>query len=173
MIKTNICIIIFLSLAIISKKNADYKDKINYELYQNHLSFSYFKELYNHYLGGIMPLENITSQKDKTVFNEKINYTKVSPYLKGAKLEVKKNYLVPSQESGVVVYIGEKEGYGNVVIIEGLKNIDTWYGNLCNVSIKLYDYVEEGTYLGETCDETLYLVYSKDNDFLNYEEYLS
>ena len=39
-------------------------------------------------------------------------------------------------------------------------------------SIKLYDYVESGTYLGTTKDNILYLVYSKDGNFLDYKEYL-
>ena len=120
-----------------------------------------------------MPLENITNSKVKKVFNEKLNYTKISPYQEGANLEVTKNYLVPNQESGVVVYVGEKENYGNTIIIEDLNNINTWYGNICNTPIKLYDYIEKGSYIGETCNEHLYLVYSKDNQFLNYEEYLS
>ena len=160
-------------LAIISKKNNNYKDKINYELYKNNLSFSYFKELYNHYLGGVYPLNNISSSKTESVFEEKLKYLKISPYQEGAQLEVTKNYSVPNQEAGVVVYIGEKENYGNVIIIEGLKDIDTWYGNICNSTLKLYDYVEKGTYIGESCNENLYLVYSKDNNFLNYKNYIS
>lgn len=171
--KCLLCTILFLSLAILSKKNINYKDRIKYELYENHLSFSKFKEIYNHYLGGIMPLENITNQKTNSVFKEEINYNKISPYLNGAKLEVNNNYLVPNQEAGIVVYIGKKEEYGNVVMIEGKRNIDIWYGNICNSQLKLYDYVELGNYIGETCNENLYLVYSKGNEFLNYQDYLS
>ena len=173
LIKTLLCIIIFLSLAIISKKNPEYKNKINYELYQNNISFSKIKELYNKYLGGIRPLETIITQKEESVFNEKINYKNITSYQDGASLEVENNYLVPSQESGVVVYVGEKKDYGNVIIIEDLNDIDTWYGNICNTTIKLYDYIEKGKYLGETCNNKLYLVYSKNNKFLNYKDYLS
>lgn len=162
---------IFLILAIISKKNITYKEKINYHLYQEHLSFSYFNNLYNHYLKGILPLEK--TKATKAVFHEKLNYKKITPYLDGVQLEVNKNYLVPNQEAGVVVYVGKKENYGNVVIIEGLNNIDTWYGNLCNIPVKLYDYIEQGKYLGETCNEVLYLAYEKDNTFLKYEDYLT
>lgn len=171
--KILLCIIIFLTLAIICKKNISLKEKINYELYQNHLSFTRIKEIYNHYLGGIMPLENITPKKSTSVFKEKITYSEKESYLNGVQLKVQNNYLVPNQESGVVVYVGKKEGYNDVVIIEGKENINKWYGNLCNISVKLYDYIEEGSYLGETCNEYLYLVYTKNNNFLNYDEYLS
>ena len=47
-----------------------------------------------------------------------------------------------------------------------------WYGNIKTVNVKLYDYVEKGSMIGEVSDDTLYLVYAKDNKFLNYEDYL-
>ena len=171
--KTLICIIIFLILGIICKKNITLKNKIKYELYENHLSFTKIKELYNHYLGGYIPLETITPKKEESVFNEKISYKNILPYENGAKLTVENNYLVPNQESGVIVFIGKKEKYGDVIIIEGKDDVDIWYGNICNSELKLYDYLEKGNYIGETCNENLYIVYSKNNQFLNYQNYLS
>ena len=38
-------------------------------------------------------------------------------------------------------------------------------------SLKLYDYVDKGTLVGEV-NNTLYLVFSKGDKYLNYEEYL-
>lgn len=171
--KLLLCLIIFLTLGIICKKNITYKDRIKYELYERHLSFTKIKELYNHYLGGYLPLETTKSKTTEAVFNEKLSYTNIMPYEKGARLTVGPNYLVANQESGVVVYVGEKENYGNVIIIEGKNDIDTWYGNICNSKIKLYDYLEKGSYIGETCNEYLYIVYSKNNQFLDYKNYLS
>ena len=72
----------------------------------------------------------------------------------------------------MVVYIGEKENYGNVVIIEGIDGIDIWYGNMETTTVELYDYVEKSTYLGQTKDNILYLVYSKEGQFLDYKKYL-
>ena len=172
LIKTQICFIIFLSLAIVSKKNITYKERIKKELYENHISFSNFKKLYNHYLGGILPLEKLTNQTTEPVFNEKLTYTKASPYIEGVSLEVSDSYLIPSQQSGIVVYTGEKENYGKVIIIEDENNLNIWYGNICNSSLKLYDNIKKGTYIGTTCNNKLYLVYSKDNKFLDYKDYL-
>jgi len=39
--------------------------------------------------------------------------------------------------------------------------------------VNLYDYVDEGTLLGEVNDNFLYLVYYSDGKYLNYEEYIS
>ena len=171
--KLLLCIIIFLVLAILTRQSTSYKERIKYELFENHLSYTKFKNIYNKYLGGYMPLKNITLDKEKPVFDEKISYKNLLPYENGVKISVEKNYLVPSQDSGVIVYIGEKEKYNNVIIIEGKNDIDIWYGNICNSKYKLYDYVEKGTYIGESCDESIYLVYSKNNKFLDYKSYLS
>ena len=57
-----ICIIIFLLLGIISKQNIEYKEKIHQKLYEETISFTSFENLYNKYLGGIFPIENINNQ---------------------------------------------------------------------------------------------------------------
>lgn len=164
-------IVLFLILAILSKSNPVYKDKIVTNLYEEHISFTKVKKLYNKYLGGIVPLDKLPTNTTP-VFNENLEYTNESIYYDGVKLEVINNYLVPIIKEGMVVYIGEKENYGNVVIVEGIDGIDIWYGNMETISVKLYDYVEKSTYLGQTKDNQLYLVYSKDGQYLDYKEYL-
>ena len=164
-------IVIFLLLAIISKSNKQYKDIIVNNLYEKNISFTKIKNIYTKYLGGIVPLEKVVTEITP-VFNEQLEYTNKSIFYDGVKLEVTNKYLVPTIEEGMVVYIGEKENYGNVVIIEGIDGIDIWYGNMESTTVELYDYVEKNTYLGQTKDNYLYIAYSKDGKFLNYKEYL-
>ena len=106
------------------------------------------------------------------IFNEELSYNNSSKYHDGVKLEVDNNYLVPTIEEGMIIFIGEKENYGNVVIIEDIDGKDIWYGNMETTTVKLYDYVEKNSYLGTTKNNTLYLAFQKDGKFLNYEEYL-
>ena len=75
--------------------------------------------------------------------------------------------------SGIVVFIGEKENYGNVVIVQGIDGVDIWYGNITNVNLSLYDYVEKNSILGSSSDDHIYFVIQKDNNYLDYEEYKS
>ena len=164
-------IVIFLLLAIICKSNQNYKDIIVTNLYEKHFSFTKAKKIYTKYLGGIIPLDKVTTNTIP-VFNEQLEYKNESIYYDGVKLEVLDKYLVPILEEGMVVYIGEKEKYGNVVIIEGTNGIDIWYGNMESTTVKLYDYVEKNTYLGQTKNNNLYLVYSQDGQYLDYKEYL-
>lgn len=169
--KILILLVLFLINLIVMKSNEQYKDFIYTKIYNDNFSFAKVKEFYNKYLGGVEAIDGIVNNT-KPVFNETLTYNNESLYHDGVKLEVSKSYLVPVIEEGLVVFVGEKENYGNVIIIQGIDGVDIWYGNMANTSVKLYDYVEKGTLLGEVKDSTLYLVYSKEGNFLNYQEYL-
>lgn len=169
-IRVLIVAILFLSVLIVCNKSSILKDKIHKYLYTEDISFTKINKLYNKYLGGILPFKN--KQDTEKVFNESLKYNSSSLYYDGVKLTVDDNYLVPSLDEGMVVFVGEKENYGNVIIIENLDGVNIWYGNIGNSSLKLYDYIEKGSFIGEA-DKELYLVFSKDDKYLDYEEYLS
>lgn len=171
-IKFLVCIILFLSLGIICKSNVEYKNYIQKKIYQEHFDFFQVKFFYDKYLGGIFPIENISNNAVVSVFSEDLVYQSFDSYKDGVMLDVDYKYLVPVIEKGLVVYVGEKDDYGNVVIIEGENGIDIWYGNLCNIMVKIYDSVSGGSYLGESCDNKIYVVYTKKNEFLDYKDYL-
>ncbi len=170
-IRSFIVVIIFLFLAIICKSNSSFKDTIYKNVYETNLSFTTFKNFYEKHLGGISFLDKMVSDV-KPVFNSTLEYSNSSKYYDGVSLDVTTNYLVPVLESGIVVYIGKKEHYGNVIIIQGMDGVDISYSNMLSTSVKLYDYIEKGDLLGEVDGNKLYLVYSKDGKVLNYEEYL-
>lgn len=168
--KVLICLIIFISLLITLKLKPELKDKIYNVVYEKNFSFAYVNNLYKKYFGSVLPFDNIVPTEE--VFNEELVYEEVSLYKNGALLKVSNNYLVPILESGIVVFIGEKEDYGNTIIIQQIDGIDVWYGNVSNINIKIYDYVEKGMLLGEVNDNNLYLLFQKEGEFLNYKEHL-
>lgn len=160
--------IIFFLVSIIFTNFSD-KNLLLYKEYvfTESLPFTKIKGWYEDLFGEVLPKNDNT----KTVFNGKLVYKEITDYLDGEKLTVSSNSLVNSIGSGVVVYNGEKEGYGNTVIIQGIDGVDIWYGNLQNVSVSLYDYIEADTVIGEVTNEYLYLVIKKDNEFIKYEDY--
>lgn len=168
--KTLITIVLTLIILILIKSNNTFKTNFYKEVYENNLSFTYFENIYNKYIGNSSLFDKIL--KTETVFNEKLTYKSKEKYNDGVLLEVSSNYLVPVNESGIVVFIGDKENYGNTIIIQRIDGIDEWYGNIDNVNVKLYDYVKKGELLGEA-NKKLYLVYKKNGNILNYEEYLN
>ena len=102
--------------------------------------------------------------------SKELNYIDYNAYMDGAKLNGVS--LVYPFKSGIVVFVGEKENFGNTVIIQGMDGIDYWYGNVDNLNIKLYDYVESDNLIGEAVESTLYVLFMKDNKILNYEDFL-
>jgi len=168
-IRLSVTIIVTLIVLICIKQSSDFKDVFYRIVYENNFSFAKVNTLYQSYFGASFPFLRLIDAKP--VFQEKLIYIKEEEYLDGVKLFVGNEYLVPVLTSGLVVFIGEKEGYGNVVAVEQVDGITLWYGNLDNINVKLYEYIDQGTLLGNV-REYLYLVYKKDGKKLNYEEYL-
>ena len=165
------CVLLFLILLISIKINPNLKNKIYKFVYENNISFSRFKEIYDKYLGGTVPFDKITVDDTVSVFSESIKYNEIVSFNNGAKLGVEDSYLVPVLESGIVVYMGEKEGYGYTIIVQQNDGVDCWYSNI-NSSVKLYDYIEKGSLLGEAKDNNIYLYFQKNGEFIDYKTYI-
>ena len=134
--KILITIILTLTTLIVLKNNNKYKTLFYKEVYEKNISFATINELYQKYFGSPLPFKDLFKDDTKMVFSENLQYSEQNKYLDGVKLTVENNYLVPILESGMVVFIGEKEGYGNTVIIQQMDGIDVWYGNLDTVKVK-------------------------------------
>ena len=168
--KLLITIILTLITLILLKSNNKLKTFFYNKVYDNNISFATINKWYENHFGSSIPFKELVEKDTKAVFNNKLEYSKKEKYLDGVKLSVDKNYLVPILESGMVVYIGKKEGYGNTVIVQQVNGVDVWYGNINNPNVKLYDYVEKGKLLGDVKNNNFYLVFKKDGKVLSYEK---
>lgn len=169
--KSLISVIIFLLGSIILKKYPNTKQSLNETIFEHNIKFQKISSVYDKYFGNILSLGK---KKNETtpVFQEKITYQKIEAFEKGAKLKVPEHYMVPILESGVVIYLGKKEKYGNTIIVEQVDGVDTLYANVNSNRIKLYDYVEKGELLGEVQNNKLYLVFQKNGEYLDYQKYI-
>ena len=164
-------VIIFLVGMILVKSDSKIKNIILEQVYNKNFEFTKMRKIYKKYFGNILSIDQL-AMKDQQVFQEKLSYQKENSYLDGVKLSVSENYMVPVLESGIVIFIGEKEGYGNTVVVEQIDGIDVYYSNISTEGIKLYDYLEKGSLLGEAQDKKIYLVFQKDGKYLNYKDYI-
>lgn len=171
-LKFLIIILLTITTLIVLKRYPNLKEKFYEEIYDKNISFAKVNHLYKNLFGNPIPFSDYFESKTKPVFNEKLTYYKSEDYLDGVKLIVDKNYLTPSLESGMVIFIGDKDNYPNTVIIEQVNGISVWYSNLENINVNLYDYIDKGTLIGSTINDELYLVYKKDGKILNYNDYL-
>lgn len=169
--KILLSIIFFLVSIIYIKSSPTNHDSYESLFFSDSISFAKINSWYQHYFGSIVPLTDVTEKNTETVFNETLNYETMDNYLDGKILTVANNYMVPTIESGIIVYMGEKDSYGNTLIIQGSDGVDIWYGNVITDNLNLYDYVKKGTFIGPTKSTNLYLVFMKDNNYITYEEY--
>ena len=164
--------IIFLLISMIYISNPSNKELYNKYFFTDSISFAKINDWYQKRFGSIIPLEDVTVENNMKVFNESLEYDDIKDYLNSKLFIVKDNYMVPVLESGVVVYIGDKESYGNTCIIQGIDGVDIWYSNIDTSNINLYDYIKKGSLIGPVIDNKLYLSFMKDSEFISYEKYI-
>ena len=165
-----ISLIIFISIGIIIKIDIRNKDYINKYIYNDSIKFTKINNWYQNKFGKLIPKNTINTElvfKNDNIY--KNNYEK---YYDGIKINDLKDNPVSILYGGIVVYIGNKDNYNNTVIIQGNDGIDYWYGNIDNISINLYDYLDKDTIIGNAKGDYIYLVLEKEGKYLNYEEYL-
>lgn len=169
--KLLITIIIFLIGMISVKNEPQTKNFIKENIYEKSLKFTKVRSLYDKYFGDFLAIDKIVYE-ESPVFNENITYLSKNTYKDGVALTVTKGYMVPTLESGIVVYIGDKEEYGKTIIIEQIDGVDVFYSNITTENIKLYDYIEKGQYIGQVENNKLYLVFQKNGEILDYKQYI-
>lgn len=165
-----ICIIILLisliGISISDKVKSFYKEYI----FNDSFEFMKFKNFFSKIAGE----EEDDTQEDNAslVMGSFIDYEKKEKLLNGEKyIGVKENFL-NSLEGGIVTFIGEKEGYGKTIIIQGSNGFDIWYFLLDEISVNMYDYIKASSIIAGI-DEEFGLVITKDNKYYTYEEYLN
>jgi stage IV sporulation protein FA len=168
--RTLLSIIVVLITAIYINMNSKNLSIYKENLFEKSLSFNKISNVYNKMFGKVLPLE-LDKGTTKTVFNNSISYNDIISYEDGYKLTLNNN-VVTNLYDGIVVFIGQKDNYENTVIVQGSDGVDIWYGNVTNIGVTLYDYINKDTVIGEAVDNKLYLVFNQEDSYLGYENYL-
>jgi len=159
-----ICVCILLSLDL-SFKNVVYR-----VVYNNNFSFAQINNWYQEKFGSPLPF-NKYFESTLPVFDEKLKYSGYNKYKDGVSLNVGVDYLIPALDDGIVIFVGEKEGYGKTVIVQQESGIDVWYSNIKEINVKVYDYIKKGELIGSV-DNNLYLVFIKNGEVIDYKKYI-
>lgn len=161
----SLCLLIICLILI--KVSPKAKDFIKTKVFNSAFNFSLVNKYYEKYFGSL----NINKSVDSQTVSVQINYEEGEKYLDGVRVKTLGNN-VYAIESGIVIFKGNKDGYNDTVIIQTSNGYDMWYGNLKNINVNIYDYVNKNDLISESNDK-LYLVINKDNKFYTYKEYLS
>ncbi len=154
-------IIVFsMIIIIISNNSPKFKSFLVNDVLNNTMDFSKINKIINNFT-SIFKIENTLNVRG--VVEEKSE-----KYLDGVKYKISKGEKIYIKDSGIVTYIGYKEGYNNTIIIQQSNGYYAWYGNI-KESVKIYDYLESGSELGTADDEYYYVLY-KDNKVVDLSE---
>ncbi len=149
-------IVIFVMLVVIvSNYSESFRNFVINDVLNNTMDFSKVNNLVDK-MTAIFKTE-----KDDTIPVASINENKYEKYKDGIKYFIKENENVIVKDSGIVTFIGEKEGYNNTIIVQQSNGYYAWYGNV-KESVKLYDYVEKGSILGSASNEYYYVLLKDD-----------
>lgn len=168
--KVLISLIIFVFLLIINKSNHKIINKIKSSILDESFNFVKINKISKKILGKEV-LYYSKNDKSIQVNSDEINTLNVHKYYDGEKFEVSTDLPIGAIQSGVVVFVGNKDKYHNTVIIQCADGYTIWYGNLKDISIKTYDYIEKGNLLGSADGSEIYLLIEKDNKYYTYDEY--
>lgn len=149
-------IVIFTMLIIIiSNYSPKFRNFIINDVLNDTMDFSKVNKVINKFT------DIFKINKNKTVPVIKMENEKSEKYLDGVKYYINENENIYVKDSGIVTYIGNKEGYNNTVIIQQSNGYYAWYGNI-KENIKMYDYVEKGSILGTASKEYYYALFKDD-----------
>ncbi len=165
--KILLSVIFVLASTIYMKLQPENKELFKNVVFEKNLAFTKANEWYSKTFGNILP----TVSEPKEVMASSTTPNEVTPYLDGYAVSTEKGSVIQNISSGLFVFQGEKEGYGNTYILQGVDGVDIWYGGIKDSDLSLYDYVDAGTILGVSEEDTYYLVFQKDGQFLSYDEY--
>ena len=167
--KVLLSIIFILLSCIFFKLDDNNKQWFKENIFENSLLFTKINNIYEKYFGSIIPktgsISSVSSSPSFISSKEK--------YYDGYRISSNKSEPVNTIQSGLLVYLGEKEHFGKVAIIQGVDGVDIWYGGITDINYKMYDYIEKGIIIGNTEEDHYYLVLKKENNYLSYEEYIN
>ncbi len=139
------------------------------KLFQDTLSFQKINAWYTKYFGSILPLEK--TDNTTAVFQSDAMYQNIEPYADSYKATI--NGPAVFLESGIIVFLGEKENLGNTVIVQGIDGVDIWYSNITTNDLTLYDYVEKDSIVGDANNNEIIFTFMENGNYIGYEKYIS
>ncbi|WP_394233098.1 peptidoglycan DD-metalloendopeptidase family protein [Niallia oryzisoli] len=88
-------------------------------------------------------------------------------------IETGQGAAVEAMNEGLVRFIGKQDGFGQTVVIQHADKSESWYGNLSEVDVTLYQYIEKGTKVGKATDNddgtkgSFYFAIKEGEDFVD------
>ena len=164
--------VILLLVGLIVTRNTTWKNEVYKYIYQDNISFKQLEAAYEKYFGKLLPTKEEEKDKDEVVVAEKMEYEKQEEIENGVRLIVKKDSVITAVESGLVIFVGEKEGYGTTLVLEQVDGVEAWYVGVDTKDLKIYDYVEKASIIGTSKEEKVDFYFKKNGEVIDYKNYV-
>lgn len=151
-------IIFTMIIIILSNSNQNFRNFLVNDVLNKTMDFSKVNNMIDK-VTDVFKIEENT----KNVFKEE---EKIEKYKDGLKYYVNDDKKVILKDSGIVTFIGEKEGYNNTIVIQQSNGYYAWYGNV-KETVKLYDYIERGNEIGTSDGFYYYVLLDNDKPITN------
>lgn len=165
-----VCVVLLLGVLIALKASPSLRENLYKYVFKDHFNFAKVNMVYEKLFGSSLPLAK--TENTALVSSSKIEYEESKAYKDGVELTVSDGYVIPVIKSGIVVFAGEKDGYGNTVVIQQGDGIEVWYANIKEIKVSMYDYLKAGDILGEANGSKMYLVFTEEGKRLDYKKYI-
>jgi stage IV sporulation protein FA len=128
---------------------------------------------------SIIPTFSKQMKGDKPVWNDVTKHQMLAPVSgkivepfakdgKGIKIVAQAGDGVKAMDQGWVIFIGQKEGLGQTVVIQHADSTQSTYANLDHIQVAEQDWVEAGQIIGTTKgDQPLYFSLQKDHHYVD------
>lgn len=177
---------LFLVMAILFRNESTSLDNARHfvkQSFEKDFQFATVSNWYEEQFGKPLALFPVSNEKD-----ESIGETDGSAYALPASgkiledfeesgqrvsIETSKDAAVEAMGEGMVRFVGEKEGFGKTVVIQHADKSESWYGNLSDVSVSLYDFIEKGKKVGTVTNSSssekgsFYFAIKRDENFID------
>lgn len=168
-----LCVLLFL-VALILTKNKVYKEQIYKYVYSYQFPFMELEQIYEKYFGKLLPDVNHEKKGGETMVSSSVmTYEELEEIPDGVRLKVGKGNVVSAVESGLVLFVGEKDGYGTTLVLEQVDGNEAWYVGVDVHDIELYDYIEKESIVGSSKDEYISMYFKRKGESIDYKNYLS
>ena len=164
--KLLLSIIIILSSFIYVNWNSKNRTFFKKYVLEETIDYQKFNAFYEKMIGRLK-VEN----KEKLVFAESFTYKNINKNGNSYDLTLEVGSQVPVLNSGIIVFVGQKENLGETIIVQGNDGVDIWYSNVTLTDTALYDYVSRGHILGISNDGQVKLTFVKGDEYISYDKY--
>lgn len=142
-------------------KSNKFKDFV----FTSYIDYQYVNNTCKYLFGNI-------SNKEVIASSNKLNYESIEELNGIYKVNFEYETAINNIKGGVVIFIGKLDNYGKTIKIKSENNLIITYSNLDNISVNLYDYVNQNEIIASSVNNYILLEFRKDNKLFSYEDFI-